>query len=174
VSYRAFYGIRVSAATSAMSVGVLTVIFVTGCAAVKATQQPNKKDLGVLSPGTPRTHVIAELGVPLWSEQRDGTTTDVFVFKQGYTKATKAGRALVHGAADVATWGLWEVVGIPAESLADGKDVKVEVSYDARRMVRAVDVIQGDEVVHPRSFFSRKPKPPTETAELADATRKAS
>ena len=34
----------------------------SGCAAFKATQQPNKKDLTVLSPGTPRSHVIAELG----------------------------------------------------------------------------------------------------------------
>ncbi len=127
----------------------------SGCAAIKATQQPGKKDLTVLTPGTPRTRLICELGAPLWTEERDGATVDIFSFKQGYTKAVKAGRALVHGAADVATGGLWEVVGIPAESLADGKDVKVEVTYDDRRAVRSVDVIEGQEVISPRRRFGR-------------------
>jgi hypothetical protein len=142
------------------AIGV-TVLLLTasGCAAIKATQQPNKKNLSVLTPGTPRTHLIAELGAPLWSEERDGTMVDVFAFKQGYTKAVKAGRALAHGAADVATGGLWEVVGVPAESLADGKNVKVEVTYDERRAVRSVDVIEGQEVIEPRRhLFGRKHK----------------
>src|ERR1700749_1418432 len=81
---------------------------VSGCAALKATQQPGKKDLGVLNQGMPRTHVIAELGAPLWSDERDGDIVDVFAFRQGYSKGVKAGRALIHGAADVATFGLWE------------------------------------------------------------------
>lgn len=137
----------------------ILLIGASGCAALKATQQPGKKNLGVLSPGTPRTHVIAELGAPLWSEERDGATVDVFSFKQGYTKVVKAGRALVHGAADVATGGLWEVVGIPAESLADGSDVKVAITYDERRGVRSVDVIEGQDVITPRRLFGRKQKP---------------
>jgi hypothetical protein len=118
-------------------------VTVGGCAAVKATQQPPKKDLGVLSEGTARTHVIAELGAPTWSDERGGDIVDVFAFKQGYTKGVKAGRALIHGAADVATFGLWEVVGIPAEMLADGTDVRVEVHYDAKQVVRSVEVIKG-------------------------------
>lgn len=134
-----------------------------GCAAIKATQQPGKKNLQVLSEGTPRSHVIAELGAPLWSEQRDGTTVDVFAFKQGYTKGVKAGRALVHGAADVVTGGLWEVVGIPAESLADGSDVKLEIRYDRKRNVEVVEVISGDEVVHPRPLLARLRKRDTST-----------
>ena len=63
-----------------------------GCAAVKATQQPGKKDLAVLSNGMARTHVIAELGAPVWSDERDGDIVDVFAFKQGYSKGVKAGR----------------------------------------------------------------------------------
>ncbi|HVU88581.1 MAG TPA: hypothetical protein VHD36_14770 [Pirellulales bacterium] len=125
---------------------VAAAAFMPGCAAVKATQQPGKKDLSVLSKGMARTHVIAELGAPVWSDERDGDIVDVFAFKQGYTKGVKAGRALIHGAADVATFGLWEVVGIPAESLADGTDVRVEVHYDNRQVVRSVEVIKGDKV----------------------------
>jgi len=145
----------------------------SGCAAVKATQQPDKKDLGVLGVGTPRSRVIAELGAPLWSEERDGATVDVFAFKQGYSKAVKASRALVHGAADVATGGLWEVVGIPAESLADGKNVKLEVTYDERRAVRSVEVFQGQDIVTPRRWFKRKSKDDDSTAHVTDDRKAA-
>ena len=89
----------------------------------------------------------------------------MFAFKQGYSKGVKAGRALVHGAADVATAGLWEVVGIPAESLADGRDVKVEVTYDERRSVRATQVFQGQDLITPRRLFGRKRTPATTAAE---------
>ena len=128
----------------------------SGCAAVKATQQPDKHDMSVLNRGVPRTHVIAELGAPTWSDERDGVAVDVFRFKQGYTKMTKAARALVHGAADVATFGLWEVVGIPAEALADGTDVQLEVHYDPTGAVDRVVVIQGENAVHPPKLFARK------------------
>ncbi len=134
----------------------------SGCAAMKASQQPPKRNLNVLSQGMPRTHVIAELGAPTWSDPRSETPVDVYSFKQGYTKGVKAGRALVHGAADVATWGLWEVVGIPAETLADGSDVQVAVYYDQNQQVNTVDVIKGEKVINPPKPFAwarRKPKP---------------
>lgn len=125
----------------------------SGCAAVKAARQPDKKNLGVLRSGTPRTHVIAELKAPTYTRPRpDGTLEDVFAFKQGYTKGAKMGRAFVHGAADVATGGLWEVVGIPAEILADGTDVQVVVTYDKDEQVKYVQIIKGQD-----AFQGRKP-----------------
>jgi hypothetical protein len=99
--------------------------------------------MAVLAAGTPRTHVIAEFGAPVWTETADRRTTDVFSFKQGYTKPVKAARALLHGAADVATFGLWEVVGIPTETLADGTDVQLEVYYDRDQRVASVSTIKG-------------------------------
>jgi len=125
-----------------------------GCAAMKATQQPDKRDMKVLHRGVPRTHVIAELGAPVWSDQHYGSTVDVFAFKQGYTKPTKAARALVHGAADVVTIGLWEVVGIPAESLADGTEVQLEVHYNPDQTVNRVVVIKGEKAVNPPKPFA--------------------
>ena len=125
-----------------------------GCAAVKATQQPDKRDMKVLHRGVPRTHVIAELGAPVWSEEQQGHMVDVFSFKQGYSKPTKAARALVHGAADVVTVGLWEVVGIPAESIADGTDVQLEVHYNADQSVNRVVVIKGEKAVNPPKPFA--------------------
>jgi hypothetical protein len=131
----------------------------------------------VLEAGVPRTHVIAELGAPTWSDERENETTDVFTFKQGYKKETKAVRALAHGAADVATLGLWEVVGIPFETIADGTDVQVEVSYGADQKVSSVSVIKGDHVVNPppnllaRTFGGKHVRP--KTAAVA-ASRRAS
>jgi hypothetical protein len=132
---------------------------ISGCAAVKASRQPNKKDMAVLHQGVPRTHVIAELGKPEWTRERDGMITDVFAFKQGYSKGVKASRALAHGAADVVTGGLWEVIGIPAETLADGTEVQVVVSYDDVENVHAVQVIKGEKALEERrGLFARRSK----------------
>ena len=116
-----------------------------GCSAVMAAKQPGKKDLSVLDPGTPRSHVIAELGAPAWSGERGGNKIDVFAFKQGYSKGARAGRAFFHAAADVFTLGLWEVVGTPIESVASGTDVKAEVTYDGDERVKSVEMIEQKE-----------------------------
>lgn len=117
-----------------------------GCSVVKAARQPEKKNLGVLHEGTPRAQVIAELGAPTFTKPKpDGTVEDVFSFKQGYTKGVKMGRAFVHGAADVATGGLWEVIGIPTEIWADGTEVQVLVTYDQDERVKYRRVFKGQE-----------------------------
>lgn len=142
---------RSLSAIVAIAVATCILLGSSGCAAVKAARQPDKKNLGVLHEGTPRTHVIAELGPPTWTRPRpDGTMEDVFAFKQGYSKGAKMGRAFMHGAADVATGGLWEVVGIPTEIWADGTDVQVVVSYDKDERVKYRQFIKGQETVQPR------------------------
>ncbi|HET6881221.1 MAG TPA: hypothetical protein VFI31_13760 [Pirellulales bacterium] len=144
----------------------------SGCAAVKASRQPDKKNLGVLHEGTPRAQVIAELGAPTYTKPRpDGTVEDVFSFKQGYTKGVKMGRAFVHGAADVATGGLWEVVGIPTEIWADGTDVQVLVTYDQDERVRYRRVFKGQQAFKdgPRTLASRS-KASKVASDRADAS----
>jgi hypothetical protein len=151
---------------SRLAVTILAIglgMHASGCAAIKASQQPPKRNMAVLDSGVPRTHVIAELGAPVWSEQRGVHTVDVFTFKQGYTKTTKATRVVVHGVADVATFGLWEIVGIPAETIADGTDVQVEVYYGPQQMVEHVKVIKGEKAVHAKPLFARKGRTPATT-----------
>lgn len=140
---------------AALLMACLTIAL-TGCAAVKATRQPPKRNMGVLDRGSPRTHVIAELGTPVWNEKRGDEMIDVFTFRQGYTDTNKAARAMVHGAADVATFGLWEVVGLPAETLADGTDVQVAVHYDQGETVERVEIIKGENAVHPKKLFATR------------------
>ena len=114
----------------------------SGCSVYKAVNQPEKKNLSVLSSGTPRIQVIAELGAPVWSGEKNGEKVDLFTFKQGYSKGAKTGRALFHGAADVLTIGMWEVVGTPIETVAAGTDMKVEITYDSEEKVKNVNRFQ--------------------------------
>lgn len=125
----------------------LAVLFVASCSVVMATQQPGRKDLSVLTNGVDRERVIAELGTPLTTEEKAGKKTDVFYCRQGYSTGAKAGRAIFHGAADVFTLGLWEVVGTPVEAVANGTDIKVAVCYDANGKVEKVTTYSGKEKV---------------------------
>ena len=120
-----------------------------GCAVSMATKQPDKKDLSVLRPRVTRSQVVAELGQPAANEQRGGRRVEGFAFTQGDSKATKTTRALAHGVADVITLGLWEVVGIPAETYFSGTDVKVEITYDEDDCVQQVAVLEGEQVIKP-------------------------
>jgi len=113
------------------------LVATSGCAVVMAARQPDAKDLSVLTPGTPRSMVVGELGSPAWSGERDGVKVEVFSFVDGYRKAVKAARAFFHGAADVFTFGLWEVIGTPTEAIFSGSKMKVEVVYDGQDRVKS-------------------------------------
>ena len=122
-------------------ISLALVFSTTGCAVFMAVKQPPKKDLAVLSVGSPRSLLLAELGQPVTTDTKDGKRVDVFSFRQGYSKVAKGGRALFHGAADVMTLGLWEVVGTPTEMVFDGTKMSFEVTYDANdRVEKIVDL----------------------------------
>jgi hypothetical protein len=131
----------ISATVRALVLASALVSF-AGCAVVKATNQPDKKNLSVFSTGTPRGYVIAEVGAPTFTEEKNGERTDIFTFKQGYSKGVKVGRAFFHGAADLMTLGMWEVVGTPFEAIADGTDMKIQVTYEQNR-VKEVTYLAG-------------------------------
>ena len=114
----------------------------SGCSVFMAVKQPGVKDLSVLDVGHKRSDVIAELGAPVLTEEEDGKKKDIFVFTQGYSTGNKTARALFHGAADVFSLGLWEVVGTPAEAVANGREMKAEVIYDADDKVEKADIKQ--------------------------------
>lgn len=129
---------------AALCVGAFAGVLagMSGCAVVKATNQPDKKNMSVLSAGTPRSYVIAEIGTPAFTEEKNGERVDIFAFKQGYSKGVKVGRAFFHGAADLMTLGMWEVVGTPFEAIADGTDMKIQVTYSDDR-VKEVTYLAG-------------------------------
>jgi len=71
---------------SAIRLSFLIVIFLNlvSCSVYMATKQPEKKDLSVLNIGTARSHVIAELGAPIISEETEDGKMDIYKFVQGY------------------------------------------------------------------------------------------
>lgn len=122
---------------------IVLMLLTTGCAVYMAATAPGKKDLSVLNPGTNRGLVIAELGVPVMSEEKSENKdrTDIFSFKQGYSAAVKAGRAFFHLAADFFTLLLWEIVGTPSEIAFRGSEMKAQVTYDENDNVKSSQII---------------------------------
>ena len=128
--------------------GILKSIFVaiclilfasaSGCAVNRAANQPDEKDISLLSAGTPRAKILAEFGSPINTEIKDGKKTDVYSIIQGYSSGTKASRVFLHGAADVMTLGLWELVGGSVEGSYNGEKVSFQVIYDEKDLVKKV------------------------------------
>ena len=114
----------------------------TGCSAVMAAKQPPKKDLSVFAAGMPRSAILAEIGAPISSEAKESKRIDVYSFNQGYSTANRVSRTLFHGLADVATLGLWEVIGTPAEATFGGKKTAFEITYDNNDRVEGIVRLQ--------------------------------
>lgn len=123
------------------ALAVLALIVTSGCAVHRAANQPPRKNLDVLNVGTERDLVIAEFGTPISTEPTDSGRKDIYAFIQGYGKGAKAGRAFLHGAADVFTLGIWEIVGTPVEGTFNGKKMTVRVLFDESDLVAAATVL---------------------------------
>ncbi|NQT11071.1 MAG: hypothetical protein HQ573_07885 [Desulfobacteraceae bacterium] len=116
---------------------IFLMIFV-GCSAMKASQQPGKKNLSVLEAETPRDFVLAELGSPVASSEDATGSYDIFSFVQGYTQGNKNARIITHGALSLLTCGLWEFVGLPIESSVSGTEQRIKVYYNTENKVSKV------------------------------------
>lgn len=117
----------------------------SGCSVFMAAQLPDKKNLEVFRSGVPRQVVLAEMGLPSGYENRNGVRSEVYKFKQGYSQPVKISRAVLHGTADILTFGLWEAVGTPAEFYFSPKDTMVLVTYNAGDRVETVEYFKGGE-----------------------------
>jgi hypothetical protein len=117
----------------------------TGCSVFMAAQLPDKKNLEVLTPGVPRPVVLAEMGLPASYEDRNGVRSEVYKFKQGYSQPARISRAVLHGTADILTFGLWEAVGTPTEYVFSGTETIVLVTYNRDERVEAVEYFKGGE-----------------------------
>lgn len=116
----------------------LLIIMLTfeGCASLTAIKQPDYKNISLFKEDVKRGELIKEFGEPIYSEEKPDGKMEIFSFKQGYSKGNKAIRALFHGAADVYTYGFWELLGTPVEKAANGKNIKVTVVYDKTDVVK--------------------------------------
>ncbi len=117
----------------------------SGCSVFMAAQLRDKKNLEVFKPGVPRQVVLAEMGLPSGYENRDGVRSEVYKFKQGYSQPARISRAVLHGTADILTFGLWEAVGTPTEMIFSGTDTMVLVTYNSSDRVQTVEYFKGGE-----------------------------
>lgn len=100
-----------------------------------------QKDTSILFPGSPRAVVIAKLGPPETStKSEDGSYIDSYLIVKGNAPST--GRAVAHGALDVVTFGLWEVIGTPMEMGAGREDVaRFLIYYDTEDKIKDLQKI---------------------------------
>ncbi|SMF16553.1 Beta-barrel assembly machine subunit BamE [Desulfovibrio gilichinskyi] len=119
---------------------------VSGCSVYMAANQPDGKEMSMIIEGQPRSVMLGEFGQPVSTVKRaDGSVEyDVFSFVDGYSGGAKAGRALFHGVADVFTCGLWEVVGTPVESVADGNKMSYKILYNEHEEVQTIIPLSKD------------------------------
>ena len=109
----------------------LTLLVLTSCSAVKAANQEEAKDLSVLKLYNTRVQIIGEFGPPANTElNTNGQKVDTFSFINGYNAASRAARSAGHAMADVATLGLWEVVGTPIEGGFNGSKISGQAVYN--------------------------------------------
>jgi len=127
-----------------VSLFALLVIPNFGCSVFMAAKQPSEKNVDLFKVGTPRSMLLAEFGSPTVTEVRNDKKSEVFKFVQGYSSGVKAGRAFFHGAADVVTFGLWEVVGTPTEAVFSGDEMAYQVTYDDKDKIDQVTVLKKD------------------------------
>ncbi|MBS0483987.1 MAG: hypothetical protein JSS06_02025 [Proteobacteria bacterium] len=120
----------------------MLVVSLSGCSVFMAAKQPEKRDIGLMKKGTARAVLISEFGAPAISEFRNDKRYEIFKFVQGYSTWAKAARAFAHGAADVVTLGLWELVGTPAEITFSGDEMAFQVSYDENDIADEVAFIK--------------------------------
>ena len=128
--------------TCTMLLLIALISTMSACSVFMAAKQPEKKDLSLLKEGVSRAVLISEFGAPVVSEHKDGKRYEIFKFVQGYSTGAKAGRAFLHGAASIATLGLWELFGTPTEITFNGDEMAFQVSYDENDTVDEIAMIK--------------------------------
>jgi hypothetical protein len=123
-------GAKTLACTISILVLGLSAMTSMGCSIGINLTQPARKNLGVFQPGTPREHIVAEIGEPAWSGERNNQKKEIFAFKPGRYVLDKAGRTFVYLVWDLGTLGFAEIFTTPAEVATRSRVRQMEVIYD--------------------------------------------
>ena len=120
---------------------IIVSLLLAACSVGMAMSGKEQKDTSVLFPGSPREVIIAKLGPPETStKDQDGCFIDSYLIVKGNAPST--GRAVAHGALDVVTLGLWEVIGTPMEMGAGGEEhSRYVIYYDTQNRIQDIQKI---------------------------------
>ena len=100
-----------------------------GCSVGMALSGKEEPDLGAIHVGSTRGEIELHLGSPVETiASSDGKRVDIYEYEIG--NEPSAGRAAIHGAMDILTIGLWEIVGTPVEGF-QGEKHRIAITYDS-------------------------------------------
>jgi len=105
----------------------------SGCSMILAVTGKETKNMGSIDVGTSRSAVIMNLGQPAKTSIIDNVKVDIFELQRGNDPSI--GRAALHGAMDLMTFGAWEIIGTPMEAM-QGKSFTLTVEYDENDKVK--------------------------------------
>ena len=107
---------------------ILIPFTIQGCSVGMALSGKEQRDTSTFYKGADRSLVHAKTGAPDSSFQDNGGKwVDTYLIVTG--NEPSAGRALGHGAMDVLTLGIWEIVGTPIEAVAGKEDHQSFIIY---------------------------------------------
>lgn len=116
-------------------------VFTNGCSVYMASQHKGVS-LDEVSQCRTRSAVIAKNGVEIVDTNKDADGNIVYEDYLIRKKTGSASRAVIHGALDVATIGIWEVVGTPMEGYYN-KDthIPVRIHYDTNQNKTKLEIL---------------------------------
>lgn len=111
------------------ALGILLIsLSLSACSVGMALSGKKDPDLSVIKRGANRSEVELQLGSPLKvAEGANDESLATYEYEIGNEPST--GRAVAHGAMDVLTLGLWEVIGTPVEAIT-GNKYQITITYD--------------------------------------------
>jgi len=118
---------------------VLFPMLLQSCSVGMALSGNKQRDISTFYHGSDRSFVHAKTGLPDSSFQdKEGKWIDTYLIVTG--DEPSAGRAIGHGALDVITLGLWEVIGTPIEAVAGSEEYQsFIIHYDKDNKIERVE-----------------------------------
>jgi hypothetical protein len=116
---------------------IVSVVSLFGCSVMMAMSGEREPELGAFGLGSHRSEVEMQLGAPVASiTTPEGLRLDTYEYQIG--NEPSAARAIGHGALDIVTLGIWEVVGTPVEGF-QGEKCRMTICYDGNDRVVAIN-----------------------------------
>lgn len=110
-------------------------LFLQACSVGIALNGKKDPDLTVIKKDTDREEVEFQLGSPKEVLSQGADTIAIYEYELG--NEASAGRAVAHGAMDILTLGIWEVIGTPVE-LSTGSKFEIQITYDQHNKIKSL------------------------------------
>ena len=119
-----------------VAAAITLLLLLYGCSVGMALSGKRQPNLMVVRVGAARGEIELHMGRPANSARlADGRSVDLYEYELGAEPS--AGRAVLHGAMDFMTFGLWEIVGTPIEAY-HGEKHELTITYSAADRVETI------------------------------------